>query len=109
MSEVLRSLLDHNEEKMKEKKINKVRLNPEIDEPSVHSNQIWQFTQNVTCRSGVPKLEGSLLYVLRSTTFAPFGEIGPHDVNWACLTDDGVTVWSTLESCIQRGLLELVA
>ena len=74
----------------------------------VHAGQVYEFVRDVSCRSGFVHPGGSFLHVVDSTKATPHGEIGPCGHNWVCKTQYDVSVWATLEHCIERGLLRKV-
>jgi hypothetical protein len=67
--------------------------------------EVYRFINNVSTRAGHIHPAGSLLYVRESTTRTPHGEIGPRGLNWICRTQFDVSVWATLEHCIECDLL----
>lgn len=75
---------------------------------SVRTGDVYQFATSVSTRAGHYFEVGDLLVVQFRTQGAPYGEIGPRGYNWQCLTRYSSSVWSTLESSIERGLLKLV-
>ncbi len=72
------------------------------------AGEVYQFEMPVSTRAGHYFMPGDLLYIHEATEETPYGEIGPRGMNWICRTRFGVSVWSTLESCIERGLLSRV-
>lgn len=72
----------------------------------VRSGDTYVFTCDCSTRAGHVHPRDSLLYVHDSTTDAPFDEIGPKGINWWCRTQFGISVWATLEQCIERGILK---
>lgn len=68
----------------------------------------FKWVIDIHCRDGSVMKEGSVLEVLEKTASMPYGEIGPNGYNLLCRAVNGTTVWSTLEHCIDRGLLEKV-
>lgn len=72
----------------------------------IHSGQVYEFVQEIRCRNGDIHPAGSRLHVHDSTIEAPFDEIGPNGVNWICRTKFGITIWSTLEHCIERKVIK---
>jgi hypothetical protein len=74
----------------------------------VKSGQVYIFIKEMHSRDGNVHPKDSRLHVHDSTTDAPFDEVGPNDLNWYCRTQFGVSIWSTLEHCIERGILKLV-
>lgn len=75
----------------------------------VQSGETYEFQYDVSTRAGHVHGEGTHLHVHDSTKETPFDEIGPYDLNWYCRTEFGISVWATLESCIERGLLKKVS
>jgi hypothetical protein len=71
--------------------------------PQPGESYIWQ--RDVWCRDGNTMKAGSRLEILEVTTETPYDEIGPYGYNLVCMTCNGVTVWSTVELCVDRGLL----
>lgn len=69
---------------------------------------IYECMYDISCRDGSTLPNGSTVTVLEKTGFIPYGEVGP-DKNWLCKAANGNTVWSTLESCIERKLLKKVS
>lgn len=92
---------------MKTKPVKVPWLDPVNSPKNIHprSGDVYQFAQNVSTRAGHNHLIDTLLYVHEMTHEKPHGEVGPRGFNWLCRTYYGVSVWSTLESCIERGLL----
>lgn len=78
------------------------------DRIEVEAGEVYMFTYPISTRAGHNYDRGDLLFVHRQTTDSPFNEVGPRGFNWHCRTRFGVSVWSTLESCIERGLLTKV-
>lgn len=74
-------------------------------EVSVAPGETYRFTTSVRTRAGQVYREGNLLHVHDPTQETPFGEMSGNGCNWICRGDYGISVWSTLESCIARGLL----
>lgn len=73
----------------------------------VREGDVWRWLFDVQCRSGRTERRGSLLFVHDRTGHAPHGEIGPNGHNWICRSEDGfISVWATLEQCVERGLLQ---
>jgi hypothetical protein len=72
----------------------------------VRSGDTYVFTCDVSTRAGHMHPRGSLLYVHDATQSTPHNEIGPHGSNWICRTQFSVSVWATLEQCIERGLMK---
>lgn len=62
----------------------------------------------IICRSGYTHLHGEILDVVQQTVETPYDEVGPYGYNWRVHTKHDYSVWSTLESCIERGLLQKV-
>ena len=82
-----------------------------VDSPkriNVRVGDVYQFIIGASTRAGHNHLPGHLLVVTKRTKETPYGEIGPRGYNWCCLTQHSTSVWSTLESCIERGMLRLV-
>lgn len=75
---------------------------------SVRTGDVYQFTTGVSTRAGHNHYPDTLLVVQARITGAPHGEIGPRGYNWQCISQYGSSVWATLESCIERGMLKLV-
>lgn len=75
---------------------------------SVRTGDVYQFAIGVSTRAGNIHQPGTLLVVQNRTKETPFGEVGPRGVNWQCITEYGSSIWATLESSIERGLLRLV-
>jgi hypothetical protein len=71
----------------------------------IRSGDLFQFTHDVSTRAGYVHPRGSLLYVHQMTHDKPHGEVGPRGFNWVCRTQFDVSIWATLESSIERGLL----
>ena len=76
---------------------------------SVKEGQVFQWLFDVKCRDKDPRgfimPKGSRLRVIKRTHFNPYNEIGPNGHNWLCEAANGITVWATLESCLERNLL----
>ena len=73
----------------------------------VKAGEVYEFSHNTSTRAGHVHPKGSLVVVLRHTDEAPYGEIGENG-NWVCQTQFGISVWSTLEQGIARGLYKKV-
>ena len=95
----------------------------------VSEGDVYEFVDGCSTRSGLLHPRGSLLYVHDRTGGAPpslrrsrivwpgphrtegamgHGEVGPRGHNWICRTQFDVSVWTTLEHCIERGVLRKV-
>jgi hypothetical protein len=74
----------------------------------VNDGDVYQFVVPVSIRAGVNYLTGDLLLVQKFTKETPYGELGPNGINWVCTTRFNTSVWSTLESCIERGMLKKI-
>lgn len=72
----------------------------------VRAGDVYVFMTNCSTRAGHIHPKDSLLYVHDNTGATPHDEIGPHGTNWLCRTQFGVSVWATLEQCIERGILK---
>lgn len=82
------------------------------EQPSVREGDIYEVTTypGLLCRSGRVLLQGSRLYVIQRSRDVPHNEISASTWNWLVResADDHVSIWATLEQCIQRGVLRLV-
>jgi len=67
---------------------------------------VWLY--DVGCRDGKTLSKGSIIEVLEKTNYSPHNEMGPRGHNWICKAENGVTVWATLEHCLDRELLRRV-
>lgn len=77
--------------------------------PKVKTGDVYEvIVSGIRCRSGFTHNRGEVLEVLHETLAAPFDEIGPYGYNWWVKTKHDNSVWATLESCIERGLLKKV-
>jgi hypothetical protein len=74
----------------------------------VKSGDVYEFARDIATRAGHTHAKGSLLNVHDATKDTPFGEISGSGTNWLCSTDFGISVWSTLESCVALGKLKKV-
>jgi hypothetical protein len=72
----------------------------------VEEGDAYVFQDDVSTRAGFVHPKGSLLFVHDRTGSAPHDEVGPRGHNWICRTQFDVSVWATLEHCIERGLLK---
>lgn len=72
----------------------------------VSEGETYVFQESVSTRAGFVHPKGSLLFVHDRTGHVPHGEIGPRGHNWLCRTQFDISVWATLEHCIERGLLK---
>lgn len=71
----------------------------------VEVGNLYEFMGQVGTRAGHIHKWGEYLYVITHTPFPVFdGEVG-QDGNWWCMTQHGISPWTTLESCISRELL----
>jgi hypothetical protein len=75
------------------------------DRIEIQEGDVYEFLCPVSTRAGHVHMTGELLHVHDRTGQTPFGEIGPQGHNWICRTRHGLSVWTTLEHCIERGLL----
>jgi hypothetical protein len=73
---------------------------------NVSEGDTYEFLDNVSTRAGHVHPKGSMLFVHDRTRSTPHDEIGPRGYNWICRTQFGISVWATLEHCIERGLLK---
>ena len=64
---------------------------------------IWKF--DVHCRSGNIQPKGSEALVIEQSGMTPHNEIMARGYNLLVKTVHGVSVWSTFEQCVSRGLL----
>jgi hypothetical protein len=71
--------------------------------PFIQAGDCYQFVYDMSTRAGHNHLRGSYLYVIESTTEAPFGEISESGLNWRCKTKHSISVWASLEQCLSRG------
>jgi hypothetical protein len=83
--------------------------------PEVKPGEVYKVVvSGVSCRSGFTHNRDELLVVCEKTNdFPPKGpygevEVGPYGYNWYVQTMHDYSVWSTLESCIERGMLKKV-
>lgn len=67
--------------------------------------ETYEFLDNVSTRAGHVHPKGSLLFICDRTGMTPHFEVGPRGYNWVCRTQFSVSVWATLEHCIERKLL----
>lgn len=74
----------------------------------VRAGQTYIFTVPVSTRAGHTYWPGAELFVVEETQECPYDEIGASGHNWICRTQNGDSVWATLEQCISRGVLRLV-
>lgn len=74
----------------------------------VHVNEVYQFTVPCATRAGHTHFAGATLRVLAEYKLPAWGEMGPRGVNWVCETVHGISTWTTLEQCIDRGFLRKV-
>jgi hypothetical protein len=72
------------------------------------AGEVYQFMHDCSTRAGHIHPRGSLLYLEYKTTETPFDEIGPEGYNWMCRNSFGRSIWSTVESCIERKILKRV-
>lgn len=83
-------------------------------QPEVRAGDIYEVMANpgLSCRTGRVLHRGSRLYVIQRTRDVPMpsNEISASTWNWLVRESvgDHVTVWSSLEQCIQRGVLRKV-
>ena len=75
----------------------------------VSEGDVYEFVGGCSTRSGLIHPRGALLFVHDRTGSAPHGEVGPRGHNWICRTQLDVSVWATLEHCIERGVLRRVS
>lgn len=70
--------------------------------------EIYELQSNLHCRDGNILPAASLLIVLHKSQETPYGEVGPYGYNLICKSANGITTWSTAESCFHRGLLRFI-
>ena len=78
------------------------------DRIKVAPGDTYEFTADISTRAGHIHPKGSRLFVHDPTTDSPNDEIGPRGMNWYCRTQFGISIWTTLEHCIERGVLRKV-
>lgn len=71
----------------------------------VEPGDTYELLISMSCRDKSIIKKGSCILVLEQTNLTPYDEVGPHGYNWICYATNGKTIWSTLEHCIERGLL----
>lgn len=87
-------------------KTNKIETNNAI---KVEAGDVYEvMVTGLYCRNGLAHRLGDILHVLKATHEVPYGEIGPNGCNWVVSSKYDTSIWSTLESCIERCVLKLV-
>ena len=76
--------------------------------PEVLEGEVYEWTQDLPCRSGQTMVKGSLARVIERTGMTPYGEIMARGHNLLIDTNGKTTVWATFEQCVSIGLLKKV-
>lgn len=83
-------------------------ISPLITIDPVEEGSEWEWTSDVSCRSGVICQKGSRAKIIEKTGMYPHGEMMERGYNLLVNTNGSTTVWATFEQCISRGLLRRI-